>query len=102
MRGSQLNNNNLRKWRSGAVDTGQSLFNRFLPGGEQRAERDELLKRLAMLKTTDMALIVSPSQNEIEQVRAHGLASPAAGASTERRGWPGGDGDEMLEHGVDA
>ena len=35
--------------------------------------KDGLLKRLDVLKTTDMALIVSPSQNEIEQMRAHGL-----------------------------
>ena len=36
--------------------------------------KDGLLKRLDVLKTTDMALIVSPSQNEIEQMQAHGLA----------------------------
>ena len=35
--------------------------------------KDGLLKRLDVLKTTDMALIVSPSQNEIEQMRARGL-----------------------------
>ncbi len=35
--------------------------------------KDGLLKRLDVLKTTDMALIVSPSQNEIEQMQAHGL-----------------------------
>jgi type I restriction enzyme, R subunit len=35
--------------------------------------KDELLKRLNVLKTTDMALIVSPSQNEIEQMQARGL-----------------------------
>ena len=33
----------------------------------------ELLKRLDVLKTTDMALIVSPGQNEIEQMKKHGL-----------------------------
>jgi type I restriction enzyme, R subunit len=32
-----------------------------------------LSKRLDVLKTTDMALIVSPSQNEIEQMKKHGL-----------------------------
>lgn len=33
----------------------------------------ELRKRLDILKTTDMALIVSPGQNEIEQMKALGL-----------------------------
>jgi type I restriction enzyme R subunit len=33
----------------------------------------ELLKRLDVLKTTDMALIVSPGQNEIEQMKKLGL-----------------------------
>lgn len=33
----------------------------------------ELLARLDVLKTTDMALIVSPGQNEIEQMKALGL-----------------------------
>ena len=32
-------------------------------------EKDKLLDRLQLLKTTDMALIVSPSQNEITQMR---------------------------------
>ena len=33
----------------------------------------ELQERLQRLKTTDMALIVSPGQNEIEQMKKHGL-----------------------------
>ncbi len=33
----------------------------------------ELSERLDVLKTTDMALIVSPGQNEIEQMKKHGL-----------------------------
>jgi type I restriction enzyme, R subunit len=33
----------------------------------------ELLARLDVLKATDMALIVSPGQNEIEQMKKHGL-----------------------------
>ena len=38
------------------------------------AERkSELLDRLKVLQTTDMALIVSPGQNEIEQMKKHGL-----------------------------
>jgi type I restriction enzyme R subunit len=35
--------------------------------------KQELSKRLDVLKTTDMALIVSPGQNEIEQMKKHGL-----------------------------
>jgi type I restriction enzyme R subunit len=36
-------------------------------------KRDELLDRLRVLQTTDMALIVSPGQNEITQMQARGL-----------------------------
>src|SRR3989449_10486318 len=36
-------------------------------------KKDELLDRLRVLQTTDMALIVSRGQNEIEQMRKHGL-----------------------------
>ncbi len=36
-------------------------------------EKDELLDRLGILQTTDMALIVSPGQNEIAQMQKHGL-----------------------------
>ncbi len=35
--------------------------------------KEELVERLRVLQTTDMALIVSPGQNEIEQMRKHGL-----------------------------
>ncbi len=52
----------------------------YTPGGERSAEqarRDarkaELKQRLALLEGTDMALIVSPGQNEIEQMRRLGL-----------------------------
>jgi type I restriction enzyme R subunit len=53
----------------------------YLPrGGELRLElarrdarRAELKGRLAVLTTTDMALIVSPGQNEIEQMKTLGL-----------------------------
>lgn len=51
-----------------------------LPGGEanpEAAKRDiklaELKNRLDILKTTEMAVIVSPGQNEIEQMRKLGL-----------------------------
>ncbi|MDX9859229.1 MAG: type I restriction endonuclease subunit R [candidate division Zixibacteria bacterium] len=36
-------------------------------------KKDELLDRLQVLQTTDMALIVSPGQNEIEQMKKRGL-----------------------------
>ena len=36
-------------------------------------KRNELLERLRVLTTTDMALIVSPGQNEIEQMKKHRL-----------------------------
>jgi type I restriction enzyme R subunit len=36
-------------------------------------KKGELLARLRVLETTDMALIVSPGQNEITQMQAHGL-----------------------------
>jgi type I restriction enzyme R subunit len=36
-------------------------------------KKDELLDRLQILQTTDMALIVSPGQNEIQQMQKHGL-----------------------------
>jgi type I restriction enzyme R subunit len=35
--------------------------------------REELQERMRILQTTDMALIVSPGQNEIEQMQKHGL-----------------------------
>ncbi len=35
--------------------------------------REELQERMRVLQTTDMALIVSPGQNEIEQMQKHGL-----------------------------
>ena len=37
------------------------------------AERAPLKQRLGVLTTTDMAVIVSPGQNEIEQMKKHGL-----------------------------
>ncbi len=41
--------------------------------GLEEAERFELQDRLDVLQTTDMALIVSPGQNEIEQMKKLGL-----------------------------
>jgi type I restriction enzyme R subunit len=40
---------------------------------ENRERASELARRLDVLKTNDMALIVSPGQNEIEQMKKHGL-----------------------------
>ncbi|MDQ2913108.1 MAG: HsdR family type I site-specific deoxyribonuclease, partial [Chloroflexota bacterium] len=40
---------------------------------ERRQQKAELLRRLDVLTTTDMALIVSPSQNEIAQMKQRGL-----------------------------
>ncbi len=40
---------------------------------ENRERETELSKRLDVITTTDMALIVSPGQNEIEQMKARGL-----------------------------
>ena len=50
----------------------------YLPKDERESAENyeleaELSKRLDVLKTTDMALIVSPGQNEIEQMKKHGL-----------------------------
>jgi type I restriction enzyme R subunit len=50
----------------------------YLPKEERESAENwkragELAKRLDVLKTTDMALIVSPGQNEIEQMKKHGL-----------------------------
>ena len=42
-------------------------------GRSRRAERQELCSRLDVLTTTDMALIVSPGQNEIQQMKTLGL-----------------------------
>jgi type I restriction enzyme R subunit len=36
-------------------------------------KKDELQERLRVLETTDMAVIVSPGQNEIEHLKKHGL-----------------------------
>jgi len=41
--------------------------------GLPKEKQDELKERLQRLRTTDMALIVSPGQNEIEQMKKHGL-----------------------------
>ena len=51
-----------------------AAFEKFIEQSATNAEKlQELQKRLEVLKTTDMALIVSPGQNEIEQMNKHGL-----------------------------
>jgi type I restriction enzyme R subunit len=55
-------------------DAERKAVARQLKGGQLPVERQaELTKRLEVLKTTDMAVIVSPGQNEIGQMRALGL-----------------------------
>jgi type I restriction enzyme R subunit len=52
----------------------RELMERELGRYDLAEERNaELLARLDVIKTTDMALIVSPGQNEIEQMKKHGL-----------------------------
>ena len=54
-----------------------NLMPRDTESAAELAQRDrrmaELRQRLSILTTTDMALIVSPAQNEIQQMRALGL-----------------------------
>jgi len=55
-----------------AVETAriQKALGRY---GLPKAEQESLMQRLEVLTTTDMALIVSPGQNEIEQMKKLGL-----------------------------
>jgi type I restriction enzyme, R subunit len=55
-------------------DTERQKVEKELAGPAQSPERkEELVKRFDVLKTTDMAVIVSPGQNEIAQMKALGL-----------------------------
>jgi len=58
-----------KHWDAETVRVKKELGRYDLPTDKQ----DELLDRLQLLQTTDMALIVSPGQNEIEQMKRHGL-----------------------------
>jgi len=58
-----------KHWRAELVRVQKELARYNLPAVEKAA----LLQRLDVLKTTDMALIVSPGQNEIEQMKGWGL-----------------------------
>jgi type I restriction enzyme R subunit len=51
----------------------QRVQKELRPPGLAKDKENELLERLQVLNTTDMALIVSPSQNEIEQMQKLGL-----------------------------
>jgi len=56
-------------WDAERKSVEQDLANRAL----KPERKEELTKRLDVLKTTDMAVIVSPGQNEIAQMRQLGL-----------------------------
>ena len=51
----------------------QRVQKELRPSGMPKDKENELLERLQVLNTTDMALIVSPSQNEIERMKKLGL-----------------------------
>jgi type I restriction enzyme R subunit len=72
----------VRKYWAGETERVQGNLGKlaYLPGSEgspEQARRDlriaELKARLDVLKSTDMALIVSPGQNEIQQMQKLGL-----------------------------
>jgi type I restriction enzyme R subunit len=60
----------VRKYWDVEILNVQKDLGRFDLGKERAAE---LKARLELLQTTEMALIVSPGQNEIEQMKKHGL-----------------------------
>jgi type I restriction enzyme R subunit len=59
-----------KHWRDERARVEKETSKRTLPSQEYEAE---LRRRLDILRTTDMAVIVSPGQNEIEQMKALGL-----------------------------
>jgi len=58
-----------KHWRAEAARVRQELTRYDLPA----AEKSELVRWMDVLTTTDMAVIVSPGQNEIEQMKQLGL-----------------------------
>jgi type I restriction enzyme R subunit len=63
-----------KHWKAERESVEQELARLTTYGEKADSDRlRELQKRLDTLKTTDMALIVSPGQNEIEQMKALGL-----------------------------
>jgi type I restriction enzyme R subunit len=78
-RGSDAGPANLGRETSGEVVMAQRLkvalekLNPGLPSDAIASALDELQRRREILETTDMAVIVSPGQNEIEQMKKLGL-----------------------------
>ena len=60
----------VRKYWAAELEQAQKELGHYDLMADRKAE---LLDRLKVLQTTDMALIVSPGQNEIDQMRKHGL-----------------------------
>lgn len=60
----------VKKYWAAETERVQSELGRY---GLPKAEKAELTQRLEVLTTTDMAVIVSPGQNEIEQMKKLGL-----------------------------
>jgi type I restriction enzyme R subunit len=60
----------VRKYWATELERAQKELGHYDLTAERKAG---LLDRLKVLQTTDMALIVSPGQNEIEQMKKHGL-----------------------------
>ncbi|CAK0770479.1 type I restriction enzyme, R subunit [Gammaproteobacteria bacterium] len=58
-----------KHWAAETQRVREELGRHILP----REMREELQERLQLLQTTDMALIVSPGQNEVEQMKKLGL-----------------------------
>jgi type I restriction enzyme R subunit len=61
-----------KHWEEEQRRVEEELTRRY-PKEAETEEYAELSRRLEVLKTTDMALVVSPGQNEIEQMRRRGL-----------------------------
>ena len=49
------------------------VWKNLTPSSFDKEKRDELRERLEVLDTTDMAVVVSPGQNEIEQMKKWGI-----------------------------
>lgn len=51
----------------------ERVWKELTPSSLDKEKRDELRERLDVLDTTDMAVVVSPGQNEIEQMKKWGI-----------------------------
>ncbi len=49
------------------------VWKELIPSELDKEKRDELTERLDVLDTTDMAVVVSPGQNEVEELKAIGI-----------------------------